>query len=149
MSYFQPAAEPRGSARGTIAILAIGVATLTAAHGPVQGVSRGLPTIVVTNGDAAVAEAVVSAALPAGVVGESFIVRGEADGEAVVAQLLRDRTLAFTVRELAPREVRRLRLEPALDRVIVGPVVARERFDGVDLSIDGRAVAGYQTQPAP
>jgi Family of unknown function (DUF6807) len=148
VSYFQPAAEPRGSARGTIAILAIGVATLTAAHGPVQGVSRGLPTIVVTNGDAAVAEAVVSAALPAGVVGESFIVRGEADGEAVVAQLMRDRTLAFTVRELAPREVRRLRLEPALDRVIVGPVVARERFDGVDLSIDGRAVAGYQTQPA-
>ena len=81
-------------------------------------------------------------------VGESFIVRGEDDGEAVVAQLMRDRTLAFTVREMAPREVRRLRLEPALDRVVVGPVVARERFDGVDLSVDGRPVAAYQTQPA-
>ncbi len=46
----------------------------------------GCPTIVVTNGEAAVGEAVVSVALPAGVVGESFIVRGEDDGEAVVAQ---------------------------------------------------------------
>ena len=115
---------------------------------PVQVVSRGLPTIVVTNGDTAVAESVVSVALPASIVGESFIVRGEEDGEAVVAQLMRDRTLAFTVREVAPREVRRLRLEPALDRPIVGPVVARERFDGVDLSLDGRPVAAYQTQPA-
>ena len=115
---------------------------------PFQGVPRGLPTIVVTNGEAAVGEAVVSTALPAGLVGESFIVRGEDDGEAVVAQLMRDRTIAFTVRELAPREVRRLRLEPALDRAIVGPIVARERFDGVDFSIDGRPVAAYQTQPS-
>jgi hypothetical protein len=136
---------------GRVVALALGAglgAWLGAAPfaGPAAGAAVALPTIVVTNGDAAVPEAVVSAALPASVVGESFIVRGEEDGEAVVAQLMRDRTLAFTVRELAPREVRRLRLEPALDRTIVGPVVARERFDGVDLSIDGHAVAGYQTQ---
>ena len=131
-----------------IAFLAIGVATLAADLGSFQGGARGLPTIVVTNGEAAVGEAVVSVALPAGVVGESFIVRGEDDGEAVVAQLMRDRTLAFTVRGLAPREVRRLRLEPALDRVVVGPIVAHERFDGVDLSADGRPVAAYQTQPS-
>jgi hypothetical protein len=138
----------RGSARGLIAVLAIGIATLAADGEPFQGVLRGLPTIVVTNGEAAVGEAVVSVALPAGLVGESFIVRGEDDGEAVLAQLMRDRTLAFTVRELAPREVRRLRLEPALDRAVVGPIVARERFDGVELSLDGRPVAGYQTQPS-
>ena len=131
-----------------IAFLAIGVATLTAGNGRFQSGARGLPTIVVTNGEAAVGEAVVSVALPAGVVGESFIVRGEDDGEAVVAQWMRDRTIAFTVRELAPREVRRLRLEPALDRVVVGPIVAHERFDGVDLSADGRPVAAYQTQPS-
>ena len=96
----------------------------------------------------AVAEAVVSVALPAGLVGESFVLREEDDGDAVVAQILRDRTLVFAVRDLAPREVRRLRLEPALDRRVAGPVVARERFDGVDLSIDGRPVATYRTQPA-
>ena len=120
------------------------------AHGgtAVAAGARGLPTIVVTNGDAAVDRSRRLGRAASGVVGESFIVRGEDDGEAVVAQLMRNRTLAFTVRELAPREVRRLRLEPALDRVMVGPVVARERFDGVDLSIDGRPVAAYQTQPA-
>jgi len=138
----------RASARGLIAVLAIGIAMLAADGEPFQGVSRGLPTIIVTNGAAAVGEAVVSVALPAGLVGESFIVRSEDDGQAVVAQLMRDRTLAFTVRELAPREVRRLRLEPALDRAVVGPIVARERFDGVDLSIDGRPVAAYLTQPS-
>ena len=131
-----------------IALFAIGVFTLAADLRSFQGGARGLPTIVVTNGEAAVGEAVVSVALPAGLVGESFIVRGEDDGQAVVAQLMRDRTLAFTVRELAPREVRRLRLEPALDRVVVGPIVARERFDGVDLSLDGQPVAAYQTQPS-
>ncbi|MEO5822017.1 MAG: PmoA family protein, partial [Vicinamibacteraceae bacterium] len=108
----------------------------------------GLPTIVVTNGDAPVAEAVVSMVLPPSLVGESFVVRGDEDDEAVVTQILRDRTLAFVVRDLAPREVRRLRLEPALDRRIVGPMMARERLDGVDLSIDGRPVATYRTQPA-
>jgi hypothetical protein len=129
--------------------LAAGAALAVLRAAPVaQSGPRVLRTIVVTNGEAAVGEAVVSAALPAGVVGESFVVRGEADGQAVVAQLLRDRTLAFTVRDMAPREVRRLRLEPALDRAIVGPIVARARFDGVDLSIDGRPVAVYQTQPA-
>jgi hypothetical protein len=131
-----------------IAFLAIGAATLAAGSGRFQGGARGLPMIAVTNGDAAVGEAVVSVALRAGLVGESFIVRGEDDGEAVVAQLMRDRTLAFTVRGLAPREVRRLRLEPALDRTIVGPIVARERFDGVDLSLDGQPVADYRTQPS-
>ena len=131
--------------------LGAGVGAWLAAGGTAglgAGSALALPIIVVTNGEAAVAEAVVSAALPAGVVGESFVVRGEDDGLAVVAQVMRDRTLAFTVREMAPREVRRLRLEPALDRTIVGPVVARERFDGVDFSIDGRPVAAYQTQPS-
>ena len=98
--------------------LAAGAALAILRAAPAAQGPRGLPTIVVTNGDAAVTEAVVAVALPAAMVGESFIVRGEDDGEAVVAQLMRDRTLAFTVRELAPREVRRLRLEPALDRAI-------------------------------
>jgi len=138
--------QPR---RFRVVALAVGAALALLRTAPAaQFGPRSLPTVVVTNGDAAVAEAVVSVPLPASVVGESFLVRGE-DGEAVVAQWMRDRTLAFTVRELAPGEVRRLRLEPALDRKVVGPIVAHERFDGVDLSIDGQPVASYQTQPAP
>jgi hypothetical protein len=76
------------------------------------------------------------------------VLRGEEDGEAVVTQVLRDRTLVFAVRDLAPREVRRLRLEPALDRRVTGPATARERFDGVDVSLDDRPVVTYRTQPA-
>ncbi len=109
---------------------------------------RGRPFVVITNADAPIAEAVVSVALPAGLVGESFVLRGEDDGDAVVAQVLRDRTLVFAVRDLAPREVRRLRLEPALDRRVTGPATARERFDGVDVSLDDRPVVTYRTQPA-
>jgi hypothetical protein len=133
--------------RGSLVALAAGTAlAVWLGAGLGAGAALALPVIVVTNGDAAIGEAVVSVALPAAVVGESFVVRGEDDGEAVVTQLLRDRTLAFTVRGLAPREVRRLRLEPALDRTVVGPLVARAHFDGVDLSIAGEPVAGYQTQ---
>ena len=131
-----------------IAFLTIGVATLTAGSGEFQGGARSLPTIVVSNGDAVIADAIVSLTLPPTLVGESFIVRDGQDGDAVVTQLLRDRTLVFAVRDMAPREVRRLRLEPTLDRRVVGPVVAREHFDGVELSIDRQPVAGYRTQPS-
>ena len=134
----------------SLVALAVGAAVaLLRAEPAAQPGPRSLPIVVVTNGDAAVAEAIVSLPLPPALVGETFVVRDGQDGEAVVTQLLRDRTLAFAVRDMAPREVRRLRLEPALDRAVVGPVVARERFDGVDLSLDGQPVAGYQTQPAP
>jgi hypothetical protein len=125
-----------------LAVVALALAGAIAAAQP-----RSLPIIVVTNGEAPVGEAVVTVPLPPGLVGESFIVRDD-DEVAVVAQLLRDRSLAFTVREMAPREVRRLRLEPALDRPATGPVTARERDDGVELAIDGRLVAGYRTQPS-
>jgi hypothetical protein len=107
-----------------------------------------LPAIVITGAADAVDEAVVTVPLPATLVGESFVLRDDADGPAIVTQLLRDRTLAVTVRDLAPREVRRLRLEPALDRLVTGPIAAREHDGGVDLTIDGRLVAGYRTQPA-
>jgi hypothetical protein len=131
-----------------VAALALGAALAALRAGPAaQSGPRALPTVVVSNGDAAVAEAIVSLTLPPALVGDSFVVRDGEDGEAVVTQLLRDRTLAFAVRDLAPREVRRLRLEPALDRKVTGPVVAREHFDGVELSIDGHSVAGYRTQP--
>jgi hypothetical protein len=115
---------------------------------PTQAPVRGRPFVVVTNGDGPIAEAIVPLQLPASLVGDSFVLRGEEDGEAVVTQILRDRTLVFAVRDLAPREIRRLRLEPALDRRVVGPATARERFDGVDLSLDGRLVATYRTQPS-
>ncbi len=140
----------RRAARGRLSVVALAVgaalAILRAAPAAQSG-PRGLPTIVVSNGDAAIAETIVSVSLPPTLVGESFVVRAGEDGEAVVTQLLRDRTLAFAVSDLAPREVRRLRLEPALDRRVVGPVVARDHFDGVELSIDGQPVAGYRTQP--
>jgi hypothetical protein len=129
-------------ARSRLAVVALAVAGALAAAQP-----RSLPTIIVTNGDAPIAEAVITVALPPALVGESFVVRGD-DDVAVVAQILRDRTLAFTVREMAPREVRRLRLEPALDRPVTGPITAHEHDDGVELAIDGQPVAGYQTQPS-
>jgi methane monooxygenase PmoA-like len=132
-----------------LAALAIGAALIVLRAAPAaQSGPRALPTIVVTNGDAAVAEAIVSLTLPPTLVGESFIVRASEDGDAVVTQLLRDRTLAFAVHDLAPREVRRLRLEPALDRRVSGPIVARDHFDGVELSIEGQPVASYRTQPS-
>jgi hypothetical protein len=134
-------------ARGRLGLVALTVGAALAVLPAAQSRPRGLPTIVVTTGDAAVAEAVVSLTLPPALVGESFVVRDGEAGDAVVTQLLRDRTLAFAVRDLAPREVRRLRLEPALDRAILGPQQARERIDGVDLTIDGRPVATYTTQP--
>jgi hypothetical protein len=115
--------------------------------GAVTGV-RALPTIVITGSEHAVAEAIVALPLPATLVGESFVLRDETDGSAVAAQLLRDRTLVIAVRDMAAREVRRLRLEPALDRPVTGPLSARERGDGVELSIEGQLVAGYRTQPA-
>jgi hypothetical protein len=142
---------------GLVAVaLGLAVATLYGHASPVpstallptgHAAAAALPTIVVTNGDAPVAETIATVALPPALVGETFVVRDGQDGEAVVTQLLRDRTLVFAVRDLAPREVRRLRLEPALDRTVVGPVQARERLDGVDLSIDGQPVANYRTQP--
>jgi hypothetical protein len=109
---------------------------------------RGRPVVVVTTGDTAIPEAIVSVTLPAGLVGDSFVLRAEDDGDAVITQILRDRTLVFAVRDMGPREVRRLRLEPALDRRVVGPATARERFDGVDVSLDDRPVVTYRTQPA-
>jgi len=131
-----------------VVALAVGAALALLRHAPAaQSGRRALPTVVVTNGDAAVAEAIVSLTLPPALVGESFVVRAGEDGETVVTQLLRDRTLVFAVRDMAPREVRRLRLEPALDRRVSGPIVARDHFDGVELSIDGQPVAGYRTQP--
>jgi hypothetical protein len=132
---------------GVVALAAGAALVLLRTAPAAQSGPRSLPTVVVTNGDAAVAEAIVTVLLPPALVGESFVVRDGEDGETVVTQLLRDRTLAFAVREMAPREVRRLRLEPALDRAIVGPLQARERIDGVDLTIDGRPVATYRTQP--
>ena len=132
-----------------VAVLRSSAAPTPSATSP-SPAALALPTIVIANGDAPVAAAVVSLVLPPGVVGDSFIVRGEADDEAVVTQLLRDRTLAFAVHDLAARETRRLRLEPALDRPVHGPVsgplFARERPDGVDLTIDGQPVAAYRTQ---
>jgi hypothetical protein len=108
---------------------------------------RSLPVVVVTNGEAAVGEAVVIVGLPPGLVGDSFVLRPGNDAD-VTTQLLRDRALAFTVRDLAPREVRRLRLEPALDRSIAG-VTVREHDGGVDVALDGRPVVGYRVQPSP
>jgi hypothetical protein len=126
-----------------VAILVRGATTPAAAQ------AHALPFVEVTNGDAAIGEAVVTVVLPARLVGDSFVLRPAGDeNAAVVTQVLRDRTLAFAVRDLAPREVRRLRLEPALDRRLVGPATARERLDGVDLTLDGRPVATYRTQPA-
>jgi hypothetical protein len=110
---------------------------------------RALPTVVVTNGDAAIDDAILTVALPAGLVGESFVLRpGDDDTDAVTTQILRDRTLAFTVRHLAPREVRRLRLEPALDRAIPGGIGVREHETGVEVGLDGHPVVGYRTQPS-
>lgn len=102
-------------AHGRLGLGALAFGAVLAVLPAAQSGPRSLPTIVVSNGDAAVAEAVVSLPLPPALVGESFIVRDGQDGEAVVTQLLRDRTLVFAVRDLAPREVRRLRLEPTLD----------------------------------
>ena len=125
--------------------------TLIAATGAPQTPARPstLPVVTLTNGETAVAEALVTVALPRGLVGESFVLRDE-NGVAVATQVLRDRTLAFVAAALGPREVRRLRLEPALDRRNpVWPLVAREHDDGVDLTMAGRAVASYRTQFAP
>lgn len=110
---------------------------------------RALPVVVVTNGDATIGEAIVTVALPPGLVGESFVLRPEGEEEdAVTTQILRDRTLAFAVRDLAPGEVRRLRLEPALDRVVPGGIAVREHEAGIDVGLDGRPVVGYRTQPS-
>jgi hypothetical protein len=111
-------------------------------------VALALPTLAVTNGDAAVGEAVLTVPLPRGLVGESFVLRDES-GEAIATEVLRDRALAFVVRAMAPREVRRFQLEPALDRKDPPPLVARETADGVELTIGGRPVAAYRAQPAP
>ena len=143
---FAGAGRASGVARGLGLFAALAVlnsATVATQFGP-----RSLPTIIVTNGEAAVAEAVVTLALPGALVGESFIVRDQDGDQAVATQLLRNRTLAFVVRGMAPREVRRLRLEPALDRPVTGPIVARPEGDGVALSIDGAALATYRTQPS-
>jgi hypothetical protein len=143
----------RSPVRVALAFAALGLA-VAVLRGPVPAAApqhapvRGRPVVVVTNGDAPVAEAIVPVQLPATLVGDSFVLRGEEDGEAVVTQIRRDRTLVFAVRDLAPREVRRLRLEPALDRRVVGPAAARARFDGVDISLDGRPVVTYRTQPS-
>ena len=143
----------RSPGRVALAFATVGLAALVLrdavpAAATQQAPVRGRPFVVVSNGDAAIAEAIVPVQLPATLVGDSFVLRGEEDGEAVVTQVLRDRTLVFAVRDLAPREVRRLRLEPALDRRVTGPATAREGFDGVDLSLDGQPVVTYRTQPS-
>ena len=56
-----------------------------------------------------------------------------------VAQLMRDRTSPSPWRAGAASAA--AAVEPALDRVVVGPIVARQRFDGADLSLDGPPVA--------
>jgi hypothetical protein len=126
-------------------VLSMGLALVGA---PRRSASAALPTITATNGDAAVGEAVLSLPLPRGLVGESFILRDD-DGQAIATEVLRDRSLAFVVRAMAPREVRRFTLEPALDRTDPPPLVAREVDDGVELAIDGERVVTYRTQRAP
>jgi len=126
-------------------VLSMGLALVGA---PRRSASGALPKITATNGDAAVSEAVLSLPLPRGLVGESFILRDD-DGQAIVTEVLRDRSLAFVVQAMAPREVRRFTLEPALDRRDPPPLVARGVDDGVELAIDGERVVTYRTQRAP
>jgi hypothetical protein len=135
-----------------LAILAGGAASPASSPGAPQ--PRSLPSVVIVNGEAAIGEAIVTVALPRGLVGESFVLRPEGEeAEAVTTQILRDRTLAFTVRDLAPGEVRRLRLEPALDRVIAGGISVRHQAGRLDVALevglDGQPVLGYRTQPSP
>jgi len=132
--------------------LAIGLGLIVARGGGVPAQEERpstLPIVTVTNGDAAIADALLTVGLPRGLVGESFLLR-DGDGVALATQVLRDRTLAFVVAAMAPREVRRFRLEPTLDRRNPAwPLVAREHDDGVDLTMAGQPVASYRTQFAP
>jgi hypothetical protein len=132
------------------ATLAIGLTLIAAAGAPqTPAPPSTLPVVTIANGETAIAEALVTVALPRGLVGESFVLR-DADGDAIATQVLRDRTLAFVAASMAPREVRRLRLEPTLDRRNpVWPLVAREHDERVELTREGRPVASYRTQLSP
>ena len=122
-------------ARGRVEAIALGAGLGAGARRGAQRKPGALPTIAVTNGEAAVGEA-VSPSRCHPVSSRSFVVRGEATGRpspprccAIVARLR-------GARDGAARGAA-LRLEPALNRR-TRDARARERRMGSSLAIDGR-----------
>ncbi len=112
-------------------------------------VPSSLPGITVLNGPEARDESLLAADLPPGVRGETFQLRN-AEGQALPAQLTRERRLLFVVSALAPGERRQYTLEPAMERAPAAQMVeARRHPDRVEVAIDGQAVFTYRGERTP